>query len=214
MKSVEITGKVRALDVTKAQLKATRKAEQVPCVLYGGEKPVHFSADLSSFKALIYSPESYLVNLDIDGQKVQAVLQDSQYHPVNDSLLHVDFMQIFENKPVVIDVPVKVTGTSPGVLAGGKLQVKLKRLKVKALPKNLPDNVVVDISGVQIGKSIKVEALATSDFEFVTSGNAVVVAVRVTRASAQEEAAAKAAAAAPAKGGAAAKAPAAAAAKK
>jgi large subunit ribosomal protein L25 len=210
MKSVEITGKVRALDVTKAELKATRKAEQVPCVLYGGEKPVHFSADLSSFKSLIYSPESYLVNLDIDGQKVLAVLQDSQYHPVNDSLLHVDFLQISENKPVVIEVPVKVTGTSPGVLAGGKLQVKLKKLKVKALPKNLPDNVVVDISGVLIGKSVKVEALDAKEFEFVTSGNAVVVAVRVTRASAQEEAAAKAAAAAPAaKGGA--KAPAAAA---
>ncbi len=204
MKSVEITGKVRALDVTKAQLKATRNAEQVPCVLYGGEKPVHFSADLSSFKALIYSPESYLVNLDIDGQKCQAVLQDSQYHPLTDALLHVDFMQVFENKAVVIDVPVKVTGTSPGVLAGGKLQVKLKRLKVKALPKNLPDNVVVDISGVELGKSVKVEALTTSSFEFVTSANAVVVAVRVTRASAQEEAAAKAAATAPAAKGAAA----------
>jgi len=213
MKSVEITGKARALDVTKAQLKATRKAEQVPCVLYGGEKPVHFTSPLSSFKALIYSPESYLVNLDIDGQKVQAVLQDSQYHPVTDELLHVDFMQISEDKPVVIDVPVKVTGTSPGVLAGGKLQVKLKRVKVKALPKNLPDNVVVDISGVALGKSVKIEALKTEGYDFVTSANAVVVAVRVTRASAQEEAAAKAAAAAPAKGGAAAK-PAAAAAKK
>ncbi len=213
MKSVEITGKVRALDVTKAELKATRKAEQVPCVLYGGEKPVHFSADLSSFKALIYSPDSYLVNLDIDGEKVLAVLQDSQYHPVNESLLHVDFLQISENKPVTIEVPVKLTGTSPGVLAGGKLQVKLKKLKVKALPKNLPDNVVVDISGVQIGKSVKVDSLDSKEFEFVTSANAVVLAVRVTRASAQEEAAAKAAAAAPAaKGGAkapAAKAPAA-----
>lgn len=213
MKSVEITGKARALDVTKAQLKATRKAEQVPCVLYGGEKPVHFTSPLSSFRALIYSPESYLVNLDIDGQKVQAVLQDSQYHPVTDELLHVDFMQISDDKPVVIDVPVKVTGTSPGVLAGGKLQVKLKRVKVKALPKNLPDNVVVDISGVALGKSVKIEALKTEGYDFVTSANAVVVAVRVTRASAQEEAAAKAAAAAPAKGGAAAK-PAAAAAKK
>ena len=207
MKSVEITGKVRALDVTKAELKATRKAEQVPCVLYGGEKPVHFSSPLSSFKALIYSPDSYLVNLDIDGQKVQAVLQDSQYHPLTEELLHVDFMQISDDKAVVIEVPVKITGTSPGVLAGGKLQVKLKKVKVKALPKNLPDNVVVDITNLALGKSIKVDALDKGTFEFVTSANAVVVAVRVTRASAQEEAAAKLAAATPAKG--AAKAPAA-----
>ena len=209
MKSITIKGSQRE-SVGKVATKAVRNAGMVPCVIYGGSQPIHFAAEEKAFKSLVYTPNAHTVVIDLDGKTTNAVLQDIQFHPVSDRINHIDFFQLDENKEIIMEVPVKVTGTSPGVLAGGKLQVKLKKLKVKALPKNLPDNVVVDISGVLIGKSVKVEALDAKEFEFVTSGNAVVVAVRVTRASAQEEAAAKAAAAAPAaKGGA--KAPAAAA---
>ncbi|MFM7021393.1 MAG: 50S ribosomal protein L25/general stress protein Ctc [Flavobacteriales bacterium] len=195
MKSVEIQGTKRTTGETKATIKAVRNSGLVPCVLYGGGEPVHFTTPLTSFKLLIFTPDSYLVNLDVDGKKYQAVLQDAQFHALTDEMLHADFMQVFEDKPVVIEVPVKITGTSVGVLAGGKLQVKLKKLKVKALPKNLPDFVTVDISNIGIGQSVKVGALATEGFEFVSSANSVVVTVRVTRAAAAEAAPAAAAAA-------------------
>ena len=211
MKSVEIQGTKRTTGETKATIKAVRNSGLVPCVLYGGEQPVHFTTPLTSFKLLIFTPDSYLVNLDVDGKKCQAVLQETQYHALTDELLHADFMQVFEDKAVVIEVPVKLTGTSVGVLAGGKLQVKLKKLKVKALPKNLPDFVTVDITNIAIGQSVKVGALEAKGFDYVSSANSVVVTVRVTRAATAEAtaAAAPAKAAAPA----AAKAPAAAAAK-
>ena len=141
MKSVEIQGTSRATSETKATIKAVRNSGLVPCVLYGGEKPLHFTTPLASFKLLVFTPDSYLVNLEVDGKKVQAVLQETQFHALTDEMLHADFMQVFEDKAVVMEVPVKLTGTSTGVLAGGKLQVKLKKLKVKALPKNLPDSV-------------------------------------------------------------------------
>jgi large subunit ribosomal protein L25 len=210
MKSVEIQGTKRTTGETKATIKAVRNSGLVPCVLYGGEQPVHFTTPLTSFKLLVFTPDSYLVNLDVDGKKFQAVLQETQYHALTDELLHADFMQVFEDKAVVIEVPVKLTGTSVGVLAGGKLQVKLQKLKVKALPKSLPDSVTVDITNIGIGQSVKVGSLAAQGFEFVSSANSVVVTVRVTRAVAAEAApgAPAAKAAAPA---AAAKAPAAAA---
>jgi len=201
MKSVEIQGTSRATSETKATIKAVRNSGLVPCVLYGGEKPLHFTTPLTSFKLLVFTPDSYLVNLEVDGKKVQAVLQETQFHALTDEMLHADFMQVFEDKAVVMEVPVKLTGTSTGVLAGGKLQVKLKKLKVKALPKNLPDSVTVDISNIGIGQSVKVGALAAKGFDFVSSANSVVVTVRVTRAAAQEANAAAAAAKAPAKGG-------------
>ena len=201
MKSVEIQGTSRATSETKATIKAVRNSGLVPCVLYGGEKPLHFTTPLASFKLLVFTPDSYLVNLEVDGKKVQAVLQETQFHALTDEMLHADFMQVFEDKAVVMEVPVKLTGTSTGVLAGGKLQVKLKKLKVKALPKNLPDSVTVDISNIGIGQSVKVGALAAKGFDFVSSANSVVVTVRVTRAAAQEANAAAAAAKAPAKGG-------------
>ncbi|MCX6183095.1 MAG: 50S ribosomal protein L25/general stress protein Ctc [Bacteroidetes bacterium] len=208
MKSVEIQGTKRPTGETKATIKAVRNSGLVPCVLYGGEQPMHFTTPLTSFKLLVFTPDSYLVNLDVDGKKFQAVLQETQFHALTDEMLHADFMQVFEDKAVVMEVPVKLTGTSVGVLAGGKLQVKLKKLKVKALPKNLPDFVTVDITNIGIGQSVKVGSLEATGFEYVSSANSVVVTVRVTRAATAE---AVAAAAAPK--AAAAKAPAAAAAK-
>lgn len=196
MKSVEIQGTKRNTGETKATIKAVRNSGLVPCVLYGGEQPVHFTAPLPSFKLLIFTPDSYLVNLDVDGKKYQAVLQETQFHALTDEMLHADFMQVFEDKAVVIEVPVKITGTSVGVLAGGKLQVKLKKLKVKALPKNLPDFVTVDITNIAIGQSVKVGSLEAKGFEYVSSANAVVATVRVTRAAAAEVAPAAAPAAA------------------
>ena len=138
MKTIEIQGLKRS-DLTKQSLKALRIDEQVPCVLYGGAEPVHFSVPLAQFKGLVYTPNVYIVKVMVDGKDYSCVMQDIQFHPVNDIIQHVDFLEISDNNPVIINVPIKVTGVSEGVRQGGKLVTKVRRLKVKALHKQLPD---------------------------------------------------------------------------
>lgn len=207
MKSIEIKGTKRT-SLSKQEVKSLRNEEKVPCVLYGGKDQVHFSALASEFKPLIYTPAVHTVSIDVDGSNYQAIVQDVQFHPITDRILHVDFLAISENKPVVIDVPVKLTGTSEGVRAGGKLLSKVRKLKVSALPGALPDFVEISISNLQIGDSIRVRDLERKDITFLDSPNNVVVGVRITRnvveetpvaAAAAPAAAPAAAAAAPAK---------------
>jgi len=180
MKSITINGSQRE-SVGKKATKALRNAGKVPCVLYGGDKPVHFSAEAKSFKPLVYTPDVFTATIELDGTTYSAVLQDIQFHPVNDSILHVDFYQLFDDKAVTMEIPVKLTGTSPGVLNGGSLRFTNRKLKVKALPAKLPDFISADISGLKIGNKLFITELANDDYSFLHPENTVVVQVRTSR---------------------------------
>jgi len=180
MKSISIKGSKRE-SVGKVATKALRNAGMVPCVIYGGETPIHFSAEEKAFKNLVYTPNVYTASLNIDGQKINAVLQDIQFHPVKDSILHVDFYQLFDDKEITMNIPVKLTGTSPGVLSGGSLRFTNRKLKVKALPANLPDFVSANISKLKIGHKLVVKSLINEDYTFMHPDNTVVVQVRTSR---------------------------------
>lgn len=180
MKTIEINGSKRA-NISKQEVKNLRGSEMVPCVLYGGEEQVHFSTDLSSFKGLVYTPDVHMVKLSVDGKEYHCVIQDVQFHPVTDVIIHADFLQVFDNKPVTMSIPVKLTGASEGVKMGGKLVTKYRRLKVKALPANLPDFITVDISSMKIGDTIRVRDLNLSDVTLLESPANVIVSVNMTR---------------------------------
>ena len=186
MKSITIKGSKRE-SVGKVATKALRNAGMVPCVIYGGEKPVHFSAEEKAFKNLVYTPNVYTASLDVDGQKIPAILQDIQFHPVTDRILHVDFYQLFDDKEITMNIPVKLTGTSPGVLNGGSLRFTNRKLKVKALPANLPDFVTADISKLKIGSKLVLSSLFNDDYTFMHPDNTVVVQVRTSRNATAEE---------------------------
>ncbi|MCR6641020.1 MAG: 50S ribosomal protein L25/general stress protein Ctc [Sporocytophaga sp.] len=181
MNSLEIIGFKRA-NLGKRESKQLRLDANVPCVLYGGEDQVHFYAPMFLFRDLVYTPNAYKVDLTVEGKKYSCILQDIQFHPVNDMILHADFLLLKEDKEVKMDVPVRITGTSPGVIKGGKLISKLKKVKVKALPKNLPDFVEADISALEIGKSLRVSDLQTGNFTFLNNKALPVVSVETTRA--------------------------------
>ena len=181
MKTIEIQGKLRK-ELGKKATKQIRKAGEVPCVIYGGEKNVHFSANVSEFKTLIYTPESYLLNLNIDGTVIPAIMQDSQYHPVNDEILHVDFLQISEDKKVEIAIPVATHGFAVGVQDGGKLQILNRKLRVSAFAKDLPEILNIDITELTLGKSIKISELSFENLELLDPKNSVVCSVKLTRA--------------------------------
>lgn len=201
MKSITIKGSERE-SVGKVSTKALRNAGMVPCVLYGGNQTVHFSAEEIAFKNLVYTPNAHTVVIDLGDKKFDAVLQDIQFHPVSDRMLHVDFFQLFDDKEITIEVPVRVTGTSPGVLNGGVLRLNQRKLKVKALPKNLPDYVDADISGLDMGNKLYVTSVGSDKYKLLHPDNTVVAQVRISRAAmkAAQEAAKAAKGAAPAKG--------------
>jgi large subunit ribosomal protein L25 len=186
MKSIFMSGSPRE-NVGKKDAKALRSKGLVPCVLYGGSEQIHFSADEKVFKPLIFTPDAHTVELEISGKKYNAILQDVQYHAISDRLMHVDFLHVDETKPVVIAIPVAVNGIAPGVREGGKLLVKLRKMKVRALLNNLPDKINIDISHLEIGQSVKVEHLQAQNPEivFLDAPNVAVVSVSATRASRQ-----------------------------
>jgi large subunit ribosomal protein L25 len=180
MKSITIKGSKRE-SVGKVATKALRNAGMVPCVIYGGDKPVHFSAEEKAFKSLVYTPNVYTATINVDGQKILTILQDIQFHPVSDKILHVDFYQLFDDKEVTMNIPVKLTGTSPGVLNGGSLRFTNRKLKIKALPANLPDFVTADISKLKIGHKLVLSSIFNDDYTFMHPDNTVVVQVRTSR---------------------------------
>jgi len=150
MKSITINGSKRE-SVGKKATKALRNAGQVPCVLYGGDQPVHFSAEELAFSKLVYTPNAHTVVIALGDTSYNAVLQDIQFHPVTENILHIDFYQLFENKEIAMDIPVVLTGNSIGVRAGGVLRRNRRKLRIKALPTNLPDFIEIDISKLRIG---------------------------------------------------------------
>jgi large subunit ribosomal protein L25 len=181
MKSITIKGSERE-SVGKVATKALRNAGEVPCVLYGGKQPVHFSADERAFKSLVYTPNAHTVVIELEGKSFNAILQDIQVHPVSDKILHIDFFQLFDDKEITMEVPVKVVGVSPGVLLGGVLRLNTRRLKVKALPKNLPDFIDADISPLEMGNKLYVTKLVSDNYKLLHPDNTVVAQVRISRA--------------------------------
>lgn len=181
MKSITIKGSKRE-SVGKKDAKALRNAEMVPCVLYGGEKPVHFSAKEIAFKSLVYTPNVYTATIELaSGESYNAIVQDIQFHPLTDRILHMDFYQIFDDKEITMNIPVVIVGDSPGVIAGGALRFNKRRLKVRALPANLPDTIDADISGLNIGSKLYVTELKNDKYTLVEADNTVVVQVRMSR---------------------------------
>ncbi len=199
MKSITIKGSERE-SVGKSATKALRNAGMIPCVLYGGNQTVHFTAEEAAFKNLIYTPNAHTVVIDLGSKKFEAVLQDIQQHPVTDKILHIDFYQLFDDKEVTMEVPVKVVGTSKGVLAGGVLRLNQRKLKVKALPKDLPDFVEADITPLEMGNKLYVTKLETKNFKLLHPDNTVVAQVKISRAAMKAAQEAAKAAKAPAKG--------------
>lgn len=181
MKKVEIKAELRE-SVGKADSKNLRKQDQIPCVLYGNGENIHFHTHENSFKDIVYTPNAYLVTIDVSGKKYEAVLRDIQYHPVSDKILHADFFQVHEKEPVWIRVPVVLEGSSIGVLNGGRLVQKMRKVRIKGLPSVLPDELKIDITDLAIGKSIKIADLNIEGLEFLEPGNAVLVLVKTARA--------------------------------
>lgn len=180
MKAVEIIGFKRA-NLGKKDAKSLREEANVPCVLYGGENQVHFYSPMILFRELVYTPEAHIVKLNIEGDEYDCILQDIQFHPVNEMILHADFLLLHQDKPVKMDVPVKFVGNSPGVQQGGKLVVKMKKAKIKALPKDLPDAITVDISDLALGKTVKVKDIKVEGFEILSSINNPVASIEIPR---------------------------------
>ena len=185
MKSITINGSKRE-SVGKKATKALRNAGQVPCVLYGGDQPVHFSAAELAFSKLVYTPNAHTVVIALGDTSYNAVLQDIQFHPVTENILHIDFYQLFDNKEIAMDIPVVLTGNSIGVRAGGVLRRNRRKLRIKALPTNLPDFIEVDISKLRIGNKVYVSQLPSEDYKFLHSDNTVVCQVKQSRVSVEE----------------------------
>ena len=182
MKTLEIKATKRA-DFGKKAAKAFRREGQIPCIMYGGGEEIAFTVDTKAVKPLIYTPNSYIVELDIDGKIEKAVMREVQFHPVREQILHIDFYRVQEGKPVAIAIPVRLTGNAEGVKVGGKLALSARKLTVKAMVDQLPDEIVVDVTPLKVGQTIFVGDLQFEGLQFVTPATTAVCAVRVTRAS-------------------------------
>ena len=187
MKSITIKGSKRE-SVGKKASKALRNAGMIPCVIYGGDTTIQFSASAVDFKPLVYTPNVFTAKIEFeDGVTVNAILQDIQFHPVSDNILHVDFYQLFEDKEITMNIPVKLVGTAPGVMSGGALRFNLRKLKVRALPANLPDFINANISKLKIGSKLYVTALASKNFTIMHPDNSVVAQVRMARSASKDD---------------------------
>lgn len=181
MKTFSLSGTLRS-DLGKKGTNAVRNAGNIPAVLYGGEQNTNFQVVAGDVRKLIYTPEIFVVDLTINGKTTKAILKDLQLHPVTDKILHIDFLEVFENKPVQINVPVRLEGLAEGVKAGGKLQQNSRNLKVKALINDVPEKLIVNVEALTLGKTIQVGELSFPNLELLTSKSAIVATVKATRA--------------------------------
>ena len=180
MKSLELSGSKR-VNLGKKESKKLRNEGNVPCVVYGGKENIHFTAKAMDFKKIIYTPEVFVLKLDIEGEKVDAMVQDLQFHPVTEAILHVDLIQLIDGKVITTDLPIVLKGNSKGVKNGGKLSLNKRKVKVKALPSALVDNITIDITDLKIGDSIRISELSQDGITFLEAANDVVVAVKTSR---------------------------------
>lgn len=181
MKTVEIIGYKRA-NLGKKESKKLRLEANVPCVLYGGKEQVHFHSPMILFKDIVYTPDAQFVKINIEGKEYKAILQDVQFHPVNDIILHADFLELIDTKPMKMEIPVTLEGTAPGVVKGGKMLLKLRNIKVKALPKDMPEKIKVDVSHLDLGKSVKVGEIKAENYEILNSPLVSIATVEIPRA--------------------------------
>ncbi len=181
MKTLEIIGYKRA-NLGKREAKDLRNEGNVPCVLYGGKEQVHFYTPIILFRKLLYTPNVFQVDLNVEGTHYKCFLQDAQFHPVNEAILHVDFLELDENKPMKLEIPVRLQGVAPGVQKGGKLVPKLRKIAVKALPADLPDYIDVDVSNLDMGKSVKVGDIKTANFTLLNNPATPVASIEIPRA--------------------------------
>jgi len=215
MRTVSMSGFLRG-NVGKKDAKKIRRDGSVPCVVYGGKEQLHFYTDAKNFQKILFTPEVCFVKLNLGEKEYDVILQDIQYHPVTDNIMHADFMELNSDKQIIMNIPVKVSGTAPGVLKGGRIVQKYRKLKIKAIPANMPEVIEVSINGLEIGQGVKVSDVPAEKFTMLDNKNNTIVGISVTRAVEEvaptaEAAAATAAAgaAAPAAAGAAGKTPAA-----
>ena len=198
MKTITISGQART-GLGKRATKADRNSGNIPCVLYAGNEVVHFTSTVSSLRGIIYTPHFFKAIVDIDGTTHEALLKDVQVHPVTEAVLHVDFQKLIPGNSVLVDIPVNVVGIAEGVREGGKLLVKVRKLRVKSTPENLKDTINVDVSNLKLGQSIKISDIVEEDFEILNSPSIPIASVEIPRVlkatPAEEEAAATAAAA-------------------
>jgi len=186
MKKAQLSGSLRA-NVGKKDAKALRNAGQVPCVLYGQGEQTHFSVRSVDLEKLIFSPDVYQVEIDIDGTKKMAIIQDLSMHPVKDKPLHVDFLELSDDKPVKLQLPLRHTGSPIGVMNGGKLRQPYRKLRVVGLPGDLPEAITVEIGDLRIGQSIRISDLNSDGLTFLEPANAVVLAVKMARGAVADE---------------------------
>ena len=186
MKTFKLEGKSREIIARSADqkraLKAMRKNDEIPAVLYGGEKVVHFAVTNDAVRKLVYTPEIFVVELTIDGETTMAIMKEIQFHPVSDKILHMDFLAVSKEKPVEMDVPVALEGHAEGVKAGGKLTLQMRKLRVKAIYYQIPEKLVINVDNLGLGKTMQVGALHFEGLEIMNAKNAVVCAVQLTRA--------------------------------
>ncbi|BAV95003.1 50S ribosomal protein L25/general stress protein Ctc [Ichthyobacterium seriolicida] len=180
MKTLTINGKKRG-DLGKSASRLLRKEDQVPCVIYGGEKTYYFSSEEKNFKELVYTPNSYITNVQLDDEKIEAVMQDIQFHPVTDKILHIDFIEVRDGKPVIVELPIITKGKSVGVMQGGILVKRLRKLPVKGFVNNLPESIEIDISDLNIGDSVSVGDLSMGQNEILSSKKNIVVKIKTSR---------------------------------
>jgi len=190
MKSIAISGSPRE-NVGKRDAKELRYQGLVPSVLYGGATQTHFAVSAADLKPAVYTPDVHFIDLDIAGKKSQAIIQDIQFHPLTEQMLHIDFLELDENKPVTIEIPIHLTGTSPGVKMGGKLVQKLRKLRVKALPKDHLDNIEVSIEGLEVGRSVRVGEVNVPNLTITNAPEDTILSITTSRALRQAEQEAK-----------------------
>jgi large subunit ribosomal protein L25 len=186
MKKVSMSGSLRE-NVGKKDAKKQRAEGKVVCVLYGGEEQIHFTVDNNAFNKIIFSPDVFVVDLEIDGKNYSAILQDVQYHPVSDRTLHADFLQLLDGKAVVISLPVKLEGVAPGVIKGGVLNKKLRNIPVKGMVNDMPDRITVDISKLNIGDTIQIKDVDFGGLECQLKESLLVVGVKTARGAVDED---------------------------
>ena len=180
MKTIEIIGYKRA-NLGKSESKKIRDEGNVPCVVYGGKNQTHFHSPMILFRDLVYSPGANFVQLNIEGEIINAILQDIQFHPVSEIILHADFLELNDNKKIKMEIPVKFLGNAPGVLQGGKILTRIRKLSILAYPKNMPEFIEIDISHLELGKSVKVEEILKEQYEILNSPLVSVVSVNIPR---------------------------------
>ena len=186
MKSVQLSGSLRT-NVGKVNAKAVREKGNVPCVIYGGKEQIHFEADIRAFKPVIFTPNAHIVEIDLGGKVYKTVLQEAQYHKINDKLIHADFLEIVDGKPVTANIPVVIVGQSEGVKKGGKLVLKMRKLKARGIADKLPDAIEIDITKLDIGDSVAVGDITVDGATLLNAKNVSVVSVTTTRAVAAAE---------------------------